>query len=54
MTIVKVTNPVKIPSIDTLMACRNGLTKRIKNANNSDKYRLKLIRSEIDFLIETL
>lgn len=50
-----VQNPVKIPSLDTLIQCRDGLTRQIKKTKKHiDKDRLKIIREEIDFLIEVL
>jgi hypothetical protein len=54
MIITKVQQPAKLPSMDTLLACRSGLTKKIKRADKLEKRRLKDIREEIDFLIETL
>lgn len=54
MNVIKVQHPVKLPTIETLMACRNGLTKRIKKAKNVEKPRLRDIRDEIDSLIEAL
>lgn len=54
MIATKVQHPVKLPSLETLEACRAGLTRRIKKAKNVEKSRLKDIREEIDFLIETL
>lgn len=48
-------NPAKLPSIDVLLKCRDGLTKKIKRAKkNLDKNRLSIIRDEIDYLIEIL
>lgn len=44
-----------LPSVDTLIQCRDGLTKKIKKeTSNLKKARLKDIRSEIDYLIEVL
>lgn len=54
MEATKVQYPVKLPTLDTLLQCRDGLTKRIKKAKRLEKSRLKDIRDEVDYLIEVL
>lgn len=55
MTAIRVQQEVKMPAMETLIACRDGITRRIKRAKKQiDKARLKDIRDEVDFLIEVL
>lgn len=55
MTATKVVRTPVMPTMETLLGCRDGLTKRIKNAKKKvEKARLRDIREEIDFLIEAL
>lgn len=46
--------PMQLLNIDTLRACSKGLKRRMKTATKADKERLKMIKTEIDFLIENL
>jgi hypothetical protein len=44
-----------LPTQDVLEACRSGLTRKIRlTGKHIDKQRLKDIRDEIDFLIDSL
>lgn len=53
--VTKVEQPVKLINPDTLVKCRTGLTRRIRNAATaSEKARIRVIRDEIDFLINAL
>jgi hypothetical protein len=55
MEAVRVKQPVKMPTMDILLQCRDGLTRKIKKAKKKlEKNRLKDIRDEVDFLIEAL
>lgn len=51
----KVKLPAALISPETLAACRAGLSKRMRNAKDSnERDRIKDIRDEIDSLIELL
>jgi hypothetical protein len=51
----KEANHTILPSFEVLEQCRSGLTKRIKiTSRHVDRQRLKDIRDEIDFLIDSL
>lgn len=53
--ITKVQHPAKMPTMDQLQACSNGLTRRMKKAkSNLEKSRLRDVKKEIDYLIEVL
>lgn len=48
-------NHTIMPTYEVLEKCRSGLTKRIKTTSRHvEKQRLKDIRDEIDFLIDSL
>jgi len=51
---IRILNPAKLPSSETLRQCSKGLDKRIKTATNAERERLRIIQSEINFLIENL
>lgn len=52
---VEVKDPIKLPDMETLKASRDGMTRRmLKESDPERRYRLKAIRDEFDFLIETL
>lgn len=53
-SITKVKEPVKFVDIEVLKRCSAGLTKRIIKSHYSEKARLRLIREEIDYLINQL
>lgn len=45
----------KLPDMDTLVGLRTGLTKRMRTETNKEKKaRLRAIREEVDYLIDTL
>lgn len=55
MEVQRVERPPQIVNIDTLVGCRDGLTRRIKKTKKKlEKDRLREIREEIDYLIEVL
>jgi len=54
-TRVEVKDPIKLPDATTLKQSRDGLTRRmLKETNPEKRYKLKVIRDEFDFLIESL
>lgn len=50
----KVECGVKLPDQQTLINCRTGLTSRMRKEKGERKARLRIIRDEIDYLIEAL
>jgi predicted transcriptional regulator len=53
--IARVEKPAMIPNQSTLERCRQGLTRQMKKAKtHQEAERLKMIRDEIDFLIDAL
>lgn len=52
---VEVNDPVKLPDSETLAKTRAGISKRLRKETDPDrKYRLQVMRAEIDYLIDNL
>ena len=52
--VTKVECGVKLPDQQTLIKCRTGLTSRMRKEKGERKARLRMIRDEIDYLINAL